>query len=145
MDKAKGRILLSLPAPDADGVSGRFLYLTALRTGMGSAPVGLDRAAIRETQVLVFRRIGKKVIAEYENPASAPPARRPRADRRPRGLRHIHGVGGRGGGDGRRRPHPGGHRQFPDPRCHGAADALKGATRRATVWSPTSRWPTRPR
>lgn len=68
VDKAKGRILLSLPAPDADGVSGRFLYLTALRTGMGSAPVGLDRAAIRETQVLVFRRIGRKVIAEYENP-----------------------------------------------------------------------------
>ena len=67
VDKAKGRILLSLPAPDANGISGRFLYLTALRTGMGSAPVGLDRAAIRETQVLVFRRIGKKVIAEYEN------------------------------------------------------------------------------
>ncbi|MDO9249352.1 MAG: peptidase, partial [Phenylobacterium sp.] len=68
VDKARGRILLSLPAPDADGVSGRFLYLTALRTGLGSAPVGLDRAAIRETQILVFRRIGKKVIAEYENP-----------------------------------------------------------------------------
>ena len=68
VDQARGRILLSLPAPDADGVSGRFLYLTALRTGLGSAPVGLDRAAIGETQVLVFRRIGRKVIAEYENP-----------------------------------------------------------------------------
>jgi hypothetical protein len=68
VDKAKGRILLSLPAADADGVSGRFLYLTALRAGMGSAPVGLDRAAIGDTQILVFRRIGKKVLAEYENP-----------------------------------------------------------------------------
>lgn len=68
VDRAKGTILLSLPAPDADGVSGRFLYLTALRTGMGSAPVGLDRAAIGDTQVLVFRRLGKKVFAEYENP-----------------------------------------------------------------------------
>ena len=68
VDRAKGRILLSLPPPDAEGVSGRFLYLTALRTGMGSAPVGLDRAAIGDTQVLVFRRLGRKVVAEYENP-----------------------------------------------------------------------------
>jgi len=68
IDKAKGRILLSLPKADADGVSGRFLYVAALKTGLGSAPVGLDRAALADTQVLVFRRIGKKVIAEYENP-----------------------------------------------------------------------------
>jgi len=68
VDKAKGRILLSLPAPDADGVSGRFLYLTALRTGLGSAPVGLDRARLGDTQVLAFRRIGRKVVAEFENP-----------------------------------------------------------------------------
>lgn len=78
IDKAKGRILLSLPKADADGVSGRFLYVAALKTGLGSAPVGLDRAALADTQVLVFRRIGKKVIAEYENPkftaAGAPAA-----------------------------------------------------------------------
>ncbi|WP_419320448.1 zinc-dependent metalloprotease [Caulobacter sp. ErkDOM-E] len=78
IDKAKGRILLSLPKADADGVSGRFLYVAALKTGLGSAPVGLDRAALGDTQVLVFRRIGKKVIAEYENPkftaAGAPAA-----------------------------------------------------------------------
>ncbi len=78
IDKAKGRILLSLPKADADGVSGRFLYVAALKTGLGSAPVGLDRATLGDTQVLVFRRIGKKVIAEYENPkftaAGAPAA-----------------------------------------------------------------------
>ncbi len=67
VNKAKGRILLSLPAPDADGVSGRYLYLTALKTGLGSAPVGLDRARLGDTQVLAFRRIGKKVVAEFEN------------------------------------------------------------------------------
>ena len=67
VDKAKGRILISLPAPDAEGVSGRFLYLTALRSGLGSAPVGLDRAKVGETQVLAFRRMGRKVVAEYEN------------------------------------------------------------------------------
>ena len=67
VDKAKGRILLSLPAPDADGVSGRYLYVTALRTGLGSAPVGLDRARLGDTQVLAFRLIGRKVVAEFEN------------------------------------------------------------------------------
>lgn len=67
VDRARGRILISLPAPDAQGVSGRFLYLTALRSGLGSAPVGLDRAKVGETQVLAFRRMGKKVVAEYEN------------------------------------------------------------------------------
>ena len=68
VDKAKGRILLSLPPADASGVHGRFLYATALRTGLGSAPIGLDRSRVGETQILVFRRIGKKVLAEYENP-----------------------------------------------------------------------------
>jgi hypothetical protein len=68
VDKAKGRILISLPPADATGANGRFLYLTALRTGLGSAPVGLDRAKIGDTQVLAFRRFGKKVVAEYENP-----------------------------------------------------------------------------
>jgi hypothetical protein len=67
VDKAKGRVLISLPAPDAQGISGRFLYLTALRSGLGSAPVGLDRAKIGETQILAFRRMGKKIVAEYEN------------------------------------------------------------------------------
>ncbi|PTT08626.1 DUF5117 domain-containing protein, partial [Caulobacter sp. HMWF025] len=68
VDRNKGRILLALPKADADGVSGRFIYVTALKTGLGSAPVGLDRAALGDTQVLAFRRIGKKVIAEFENP-----------------------------------------------------------------------------
>ncbi len=67
VDKDKGRILLALPPADASGVSGRFLYVTALKTGLGSAPVGLDRARISRSQILVFRRLGQKVIAEYEN------------------------------------------------------------------------------
>jgi hypothetical protein len=68
IDKDKGRILVALPAPDAGGASGRFLYVTALKTGLGSAPIGLDRARISQSRILVFRRIGQKVIAEYENP-----------------------------------------------------------------------------
>ncbi len=68
VDREKGRILIALPAADASGVSGRFLYVTALKTGLGSAPVGLNRARLGRSEILVFRRIGQKVIAEYENP-----------------------------------------------------------------------------
>jgi hypothetical protein len=63
VDKAQGKIFLSLPAPDASGAAGRWLYMTALETGLGSAPVGLDRDAPSEAQILVFRRVGKKVFA----------------------------------------------------------------------------------
>jgi hypothetical protein len=68
VDKAKGRILLSLPQADADGVSGRFLYMASLKTGLGSAPIGLDRAQPGPAQILAFRRLGKKVAIELENP-----------------------------------------------------------------------------
>ncbi|MBV9883969.1 MAG: zinc-dependent metalloprotease [Sphingomonadaceae bacterium] len=68
VDRRGGRILLSLPAPDADGVAGRFIYVTALETGLGSAPIGLDRALSSGSRLLVFRRIGRKVVAEIENP-----------------------------------------------------------------------------
>jgi hypothetical protein len=67
-DMAKGRILVALPAPGPDGVAGRYLYVSALKTGLGSAPVGLDRAKLGDTQVLAFRRVGAKVLAEFENP-----------------------------------------------------------------------------
>lgn len=67
VDREKGRILVALPKPDAHGASGRFLYVTALKTGLGSAAVGLDRARVSPSKILVFRRMGHKVIAEYEN------------------------------------------------------------------------------
>jgi hypothetical protein len=66
-DVAKGAVLVTLPAPDADGISGRFLYQPSLSGGLGATPVGLDRAATGDTQVLVFRRVGKRVLAEFEN------------------------------------------------------------------------------
>lgn len=66
-DKAGGRVLALLPAPDADGVAGRYLYQVYLRAGLGSNPTGLDRSAVGPTQVLVFRRTGKKIVAQYEN------------------------------------------------------------------------------
>ena len=68
VDRDGGRILLTLPAAGGDGVSARYLYTTALRTGLGSASTFLDRGRTGETQVMAFRRIGKKIAIEFENP-----------------------------------------------------------------------------
>lgn len=68
VDRKSGRILLSLPAAGRDGVVARMLYATALRTGLGSAPIGLDRAQPGPAQMLRIRRMGKKVAFELENP-----------------------------------------------------------------------------
>lgn len=77
VDTRGGRIIATLPAPDAEGISGRYIYTAALETGLGSASLGLDRAMNSGSRLLVFRRVGKKVIAEIENPrfraAGAPP------------------------------------------------------------------------
>ena len=67
-DVNRGRILLTLPRPAENGVALRLLYSTALKTGLGSAPLVLDRGRIGNTQVLVFRRIGGKVAVQFENP-----------------------------------------------------------------------------
>lgn len=67
-DPAAGRILLTLPAPAEDGVALRLLYSTALKTGLGSAPLVLDRGRIGNTQMLAFRRIGGKIAVQFENP-----------------------------------------------------------------------------
>jgi hypothetical protein len=66
-DSLTGKIIATFPKPDASGVSARYIYLTQLGTGLGSAPIGLDRAAASETRILDFRRIGKKVAAEVQN------------------------------------------------------------------------------
>jgi hypothetical protein len=66
-DPVSGKIVATFPKPDADGISARYIYLTQLETGLGSAPIGLDRASASETRILVFRRIGKKIAAEVEN------------------------------------------------------------------------------
>jgi hypothetical protein len=66
-DALSGKIIATFPKPGPDGVSARYIYLTQLGSGLGSAPIGLDRAAASETRILDFRRIGKKVAAEVEN------------------------------------------------------------------------------
>ena len=62
-DAKSGKILLTLPKPGPDGVSARYIYITQLETGLGSAPTQLDFGAASGSRILVFRRIGKKVVA----------------------------------------------------------------------------------
>lgn len=64
---AEGRILFTLPPADAQGVAGRFLYATTMRTGLGSANLRIDRGMVGGEQILAFRRIGKKVAVTFEN------------------------------------------------------------------------------
>ena len=73
VDQDGGRVLVQLPAAQADGVLARVIHHTALRTGVGSAVTGLDRAQIGATNILAFRRIGKRILAEFENPKYAAP------------------------------------------------------------------------
>lgn len=68
VDRRQGRILASLPAPDAQGIAGRFVYVASLETGLGSAPIGLDRGLAGNSRIIVFRRVGRKLVAEIENP-----------------------------------------------------------------------------
>ncbi|MBX3594248.1 zinc-dependent metalloprotease [Sphingomonas sp.] len=68
VDDKGGRILVTLPAPGADGIATRLLFTTSLRTGLGAAPTFLDRGRTGPTQILAFRRIGKKVAIQFENP-----------------------------------------------------------------------------
>jgi hypothetical protein len=67
LDRPGGRVLIKLPAADQDGVLGRYLYQVYLAAGLGSNPIGLDRSKPGPTQILVFRRTGKHILAEYEN------------------------------------------------------------------------------
>lgn len=68
VDDAGGRILVTLPPPGAGGLIGRYLYVTSLRTGVGSSQIGFDHGQNGETHILAFRRVGAKLVAEYENP-----------------------------------------------------------------------------
>ncbi|MDI1365615.1 MAG: zinc-dependent metalloprotease [bacterium] len=67
VDKPGARIFLLLPKPGADGIAARYLYQTYLRAGLGSNPTGLDRSAPGDTQIIAFRSVGEKVIAQFEN------------------------------------------------------------------------------
>ena len=67
VDTKDGRVLAAFPAPDADGVALRAIHASSLTAGLGSNPIGLDRGYFDGGQILAFRRMGKKIVAEKEN------------------------------------------------------------------------------
>lgn len=67
VDRREGEIYLQLPAPDSEGLAGRYIYVSGLETGVGSSRIGLDRAQSGGARMLVFRRVGDHVLAEVEN------------------------------------------------------------------------------
>ncbi len=67
VDQSEGKILALLPAPDADGISLRFIHALRLSAGLGSNPLGLDRGWGNAGQLIRFRQLGDRVIAEVEN------------------------------------------------------------------------------
>lgn len=66
-DIKSGKIIATFPKPGPDGVSARYIYITQLETGLGSAPTQLDFGAASNSRILIFRRLGKKVVADVEN------------------------------------------------------------------------------
>src|SRR5947209_18728177 len=66
-DVKTGKIIATFPKPGPDGVSARYIYISQLESGLGSAPTQLDFGAATGSRILVFRRVGKKVAAEVEN------------------------------------------------------------------------------
>ena len=67
-DEQEGRIWLALDAPtDADGEIGRYIYFDAMRGGLGSNPVGIDRGQLGNSRVVRIRRVGPQVLIEQVN------------------------------------------------------------------------------
>jgi hypothetical protein len=66
-DPGGQRQVIRLPATGPDNVLGRFLYTPSIASGLGVTGVGLDRALLGQTQIITFRRIGKKVLAQFDN------------------------------------------------------------------------------
>ncbi|MGC1302495.1 MAG: zinc-dependent metalloprotease, partial [Caulobacteraceae bacterium] len=66
LDRRNGKVLLAL-TPDKDGDCGQFLYQVYMRAGLGSTPVGVDRSNPSETQLIAFKRAGRRIVAELQN------------------------------------------------------------------------------
>ena len=66
-DPQKGKVMVRLPAPGADGVLARYLYQPGLSAGLGMDGAGLDRSGLGQAQIVAFRKVGNRVFAAFEN------------------------------------------------------------------------------
>lgn len=68
LDSRQGKVWLEVPRGDDEtGEVGRYLYLEGLVSGLGSNPVGLDRGQLGPARVVVFRRVGGRLLIEQPN------------------------------------------------------------------------------
>lgn len=67
VDEKDNKVLAKLPAVNDDGVALRLIHTARLTSGLGSNPVGLDRGWGDSGKIIVFRKMGKKIIIEAEN------------------------------------------------------------------------------
>lgn len=68
LDRKAGKVWLEVPPAKAgSNVVGSYLYAEALRTGLGSNPVGLDRGQIGVFSVVNLRRVGGRLLIEQPN------------------------------------------------------------------------------
>lgn len=61
-DEAEGKVFLNI-----DRFGDDFLFLTALESGLGSNPVGLDRGQLGDSIVCRWRCLGRRVYLEQQN------------------------------------------------------------------------------
>jgi hypothetical protein len=66
LDPRAGKVFLAL-TDDGRGDCGQYLYQVYMRAGLGSTPVGIDRNNPGATNIIVFRHVGPKVVAELQN------------------------------------------------------------------------------
>ena len=62
-----GKLIATLPKPDADGTSLRLIHSMRLTAGLGSNPLGLDRGWGTGGAIVRFRVTGGRVTLEVEN------------------------------------------------------------------------------
>ncbi|KCZ50854.1 hypothetical protein HY2_13090 [Hyphomonas pacifica] len=67
LDNDGGRVLAAFPAPDEEGVSLRAIHSSGLTAGLGSNPIGLDRGRASGGDIVAFRKVGNKLVAQQEN------------------------------------------------------------------------------
>src|SRR5690606_15536371 len=61
-DASEGKIWLEI-----DKVGQEILYVNSLAAGMGSNDIGLDRGQLGDTRIVIFDRVGPKVLLRQPN------------------------------------------------------------------------------
>ncbi len=67
LDTREAKVYLELPQADRRGRLGEFLYLDAIRTGLGSNPVGLDRGQLGPARLVRLHLVADRVLIEQLN------------------------------------------------------------------------------